>query len=440
MRSYVILLFLIALDQAQSQESLYPIQVNGKWGFIDREGTVVIRPQFDWNRVSMPEDGIMIIDLGERFGILNQKGEILFEPQFDRIPVFQGNVCWVQKNEKWGLIDRSGTWIIEPRFDIAYDFIGVYAKVEQNGLYGLVDSSGTIVLEPRFSDLSQPSEDLIAANDGSGWGYIDMSGKYVFSKRFSRCYDFYNGYALVNVNYNRWKIIDKTGGFTTDTDFDYLGESGGGLFYAQLGDTKGLVDHLGNFVLKSESCRYYSRNFIQYEENAKIGFRTADGRVLVRPQFVAADDMGEGWIVVVDEKNRMGFIDTLGQIGLKPQSEFFIDLTSETRFREGRLIVRTKKKYGVIDRDLKWVVRPRYDLISSYRHGWAVFNIGGKMVGELPVITGGKCGFIDPDGKEIVPVLFDRVEYFDDNLAQVMIGSAMAYVNKAGKIVWKAGP
>lgn len=420
-----------------AQDIVYPIQINGKWGFINKEGSVVIAPQFDYDHVFPPDNGCILTKKDEKYGLLNLSGEWISEPQFDQPPEFHEKVCWVQKDEKWGLIDRRGIWLIEPAFETVYDFIGGYAKFEKNGRYGLVDCNGIIILQPRYSELSRPSEGLIAAVEGNGWGYIDIMGKYVIPPRFGEAYDFHAGFALVIVNYNRWRIIDRNGNFTTEKEFDYLGECGDGLFYAQIGEAKGIADHTGEFILKSESCRYYNRNLIQYEENEKIGFKNREGKVVLEPQFVMADYLGEGWIVVIDEKNRLGFIDTLGNLKLKPQNDFYVDLTSDTRFKEGRLVVQHKKKYGVIDHELKWVVKPKYEVISSFRNGWAVVNRGGIARGELPILTGGKYGFIDRNGRVIVDLMFDEVLYFGPDLAQVRIGSSKAYANKQGQTIWK---
>lgn len=433
----IVPLFLLLFTPLAAQDIAYPIQINGKWGFINKEGSVAIAPQFDYDHVFPPENGCILTKKDEKYGLLSLYGEWISDPQFDQPPVFHEKVCWVQKSEKWGMIDRRGIWLIEPAFETVYDFIGGYAKFEKHGRYGMVDSHGIIVLEPRFSELSHPSEGLIAADAGNGWGYMDMAGKYVIPPRFGEAYDFHDGFALVIVNYNRWRIIDKSGKFTTEKEFDYLGECGDGLFYAQIGEVKGIADHTGEFILKSESCRYYNRNLIQYEENEKIGFKNREGKVVLEPQFIMADYLGEGWIVVIDEKNRLGFIDTLGNLKLKPQNDFYVDLTSDTKFREGRLIVQHKKKYGVIDHELKWVVKPKYEVISSFRNGWAVVNRGGIARGELPILKGGKYGFIDRSGRVIVDLMFDEVLYFGSELALVRIGSSNAYVNKLGQTIWK---
>ncbi|MBL7995207.1 WG repeat-containing protein [bacterium] len=150
-----------------------------------------------------------------------------------------------------------------------------------------------------------------------------------------------------------------------------------------------------------------------------------------------ADDIGNGWIAVLDEKNRLGFIDTLGNIRLPPQSEFYIDLSSDAKFEEERLIVRNKKKFGILDKDLQWVVKPTYESISSFKNGWAVFNQGGKLEGGLGILIGGKYGLIDRNGRFITEPVFEQVFYLGKELAQVQIGSSKAYVDRQGKIVWR---
>ncbi|MBL7995574.1 WG repeat-containing protein, partial [bacterium] len=318
----LVFLFFVGIH-ISAQETLYPIRENGKWGFINKEGAIIIRPQFDWDHAYAPENGFIITEKSGKYGLLNSYSEALFDPQFDQPPEFHGRAAWAKKNEAWGLINRNGSWIVEPAFETVYGFNNGYAKFEKNGKYGLVDSNGIIVIEPVFMEMSYPAEGLIAVDADGGWGYVNAQGKFVIKPRFGSAYDFHSGYALVIVNYNRWRIIDKSGNFTTEKEFDYLGECGDGLFYAQSGNDKGIVDHAGEFILKSESCRYYSKNLIQYEENEKIGFRNLEGRILLTPQFIMADDIGNGWIAVLDEKNRLGFIDTLGNIRLPPQSEFY---------------------------------------------------------------------------------------------------------------------
>ena len=421
-----------------AQETLYPIQENGKWGFINIEGSVVIRPQFDWDQAYMPENGFIMTGKNDKFGLLSSFGEPLFEPQFDEPPRFHKNIACVKKDGLWGLIQNGRIWLTEPAYETIYDFINGYAKIEKNGKYGLMDSAGTVVIKPEYLEMSYPSEGLVAVDADGGWGYVNLQGQPVIKPRFGSAYDFHGGYALVIVHYNRWKIIDRSGHFTSEKEFDYLGECDDGLFYAQTDTEKGIVNSRGDFVIKNPSgCFYYNRNLIRYEENGKIGFLNLDQRVILKPQFINAGDVGEGWIAVTDVKNRVGFIDSLGRMELEPQSELLVDPGSAFKFSEGRLIVKHQNKFGVIDRNLKWVVKPVYESLSTFRNGWAVFSRGGKSNGIFGGLVGAKYGLIDSTGLTISEAVFDQVLYLGKELAQVQIGSSKAYVDRHGKIIWK---
>jgi hypothetical protein len=62
---------------------LYPILQDGKWGYIDKTGKIVINPQFDnaWRF----NDGLAKVRFGEKYGFIDKKGKIVINPQFDGI-------------------------------------------------------------------------------------------------------------------------------------------------------------------------------------------------------------------------------------------------------------------------------------------------------------------------------------------------------------------
>ncbi|EQC2648382.1 WG repeat-containing protein, partial [Campylobacter coli] len=57
--------------------------LNGKWGFIDKNGEFVIKPKFDsiWSF----REGLAKVGLNGKYGLIDKSGKIVIEPKFDDI-------------------------------------------------------------------------------------------------------------------------------------------------------------------------------------------------------------------------------------------------------------------------------------------------------------------------------------------------------------------
>ena len=67
-------------------------RMSGKWGFIDRSGKYVINPLFDWTSL-LCDDGFAVVMQNDRFGIINNGGEVVVTPQFARI-IYDASAGW----------------------------------------------------------------------------------------------------------------------------------------------------------------------------------------------------------------------------------------------------------------------------------------------------------------------------------------------------------
>ena len=105
---------------SQNPSSLVSHSEQGKWGFIDRAGKVVVPPQFTtaWE-FSEGRAGVKIKD---KFGFIDQTGKVVIQPQFDKVAEFSEGLAAVETGGKWGFVDLSGKIAISPRFTAAGNF------------------------------------------------------------------------------------------------------------------------------------------------------------------------------------------------------------------------------------------------------------------------------------------------------------------------------
>jgi WG containing repeat len=102
-------------EHESSATGLLPVQVKGKWGYIDREGQVRIQPRFDdaWDF----SDGYAAVKVKDRWGFVDENGAMRITPRFDAVDSFGGGIAAVSWNDLWGFIDRSGNFILDPQLN-----------------------------------------------------------------------------------------------------------------------------------------------------------------------------------------------------------------------------------------------------------------------------------------------------------------------------------
>jgi hypothetical protein len=149
----------------QFNEGLAPFSDKHKWGYIDREGIIIIEAQFD--QVLGFSEGLACVKMKSKWGFINREGAIIIKPQFDdlpdsfseglvRIAKYDRDISSFKKGEtisvksKFGFADREGNIIIEPQYRQADHFSEGLASVEIDGKSGYINRYGHIIIEPVF--------------------------------------------------------------------------------------------------------------------------------------------------------------------------------------------------------------------------------------------------------------------------------------------------
>lgn len=222
-------------------------------------------------------------------------------------------------------------------------------------------------------------------------GYIDMNGVEVIPCVFESAYPFYNGLAQVKKE-GKYGWINKKGNIVIPIVYDDCRSFWDGLAFAKIGDKLGCIDTKGKEVIP----------------------------------FVY-DDVFNGFCnglasVAINEK--WGFIDKNGKVVIP----FIYDYA--TVFHDGFAIVKKGNKYGCIDKEGNEVIPiGKYECISG-------MDFSLDKEGLTAVMTSGKWGYCDDNGKEIISCVYDKVSRFSEGYAAVW-KSNWAYINKNGELMTK---
>jgi len=77
-------------------EGLAAIKRDGKWGFIDKTGKVVIAPQYDY--VRQFSEGLAAVQKDGKFGVIDKTGKEVIASQYDNAYFFSEGLAMVKKD------------------------------------------------------------------------------------------------------------------------------------------------------------------------------------------------------------------------------------------------------------------------------------------------------------------------------------------------------
>lgn len=209
--------FLLAQNLSQPPE-LIPYHKNGKWGFCDKNNTVVIECKYD--AVLPFTEGLSAVLLNGKWGYIDKTGKEVISIKYEGARGFSEGLAAVKLNGKWGYIDKTGRIVIQPKYDGTWFFSEGLAVVQLNGelgeldaKFGYIDKAGKEVIPTKYNAAFSFSEGLAVVRVGDvlgKYGYIDKTGKEVISPKYDNALRFSNGSALVELN-NKWGYIDANG-------------------------------------------------------------------------------------------------------------------------------------------------------------------------------------------------------------------------------------
>ncbi len=274
-----------------------PVRIDGKWGCIDKMGTMVVAPQYDEMSpfeaspphgalarvvvtrrvVAMmlwggPEGGVRDYERNLTFyGFIDTTGKTVIKLRLAEVTErFQEGLApakqwqWGPPQRRcrwrvgrsfiqsdWGYIDEAGRWVIKPGFKQAAHFWEGLAAVADKDKWGYIDKSGKMVIAAKYDVAGPFREGLARVNVDGKWGYIDKVGKVIVKPHLTWARDFQEGLAAVGTgegNDFRAGFLGRNGKIAIPLVFDSAGSFLGGVAKVRLRKRDAYIDRTGKII------------------------------------------------------------------------------------------------------------------------------------------------------------------------------------------------
>lgn len=378
------------------------------------------------------------------YGLVNTAGKEILPCRYDKIYGFYEGMARVVDNRKYGFVNLSGQLLIPCQYGSAASFSEGLAAVEVNNKWGYIDRTGKMIISPVYEYAESFSEDRAAFRSGEKYGFIDKSGSIVIPAIYERVGDFNEGLAFAENCDDHWEqcmgYIDKSGSMVIP--FRHTGsahsEFSNGLAcvgtYKKLANSNprrryGVINKAGNIIVP---CKYsYDIRFknsglarvIDCEEHGcSSGCVNKKGTVILPCEY-GSIEVFPGNIIAASKKYKWALFDSTG----RQITGFEWDKVHGSK--EFPLAVEKDKHWGFIDEQGKTVIPFIYDEVL-----WKDY-VGGFCEGLAAVSRKGKWQFLDRQGKAITGLVYDEVCHFAEGLAAVKKDGKWGYINRQGEEV-----
>ena len=323
-----------ATAPAASDQPLFQIIRDGKVGFIDSRGKIVIRPLWllpahQW--IDGYFEGLARFCVTGKCGFVDMHGVQVIEPKFEFADNFYEGLAAVQVDRRFGFIDHTGKIVIEPQFGSHWHFSDGRAPVwngQKTGSpkFGLIDTKGNFVLTPVFDQILPFKEGLARCQRDGKCGYLDRGGLEAIKCQFEWASDFPRAWPSRRVTAS----ADSSTARAPAGGFKYAGTAGfsEGLAWVMLDKQSGYVDKRGNWVIKlpptATGWRRFSEGLAPVRINDKWGYIDRAGKIVIEPKWYDADPFNHGLakVAVSMDPNggilKAGYIDHSGKYVYEP--------------------------------------------------------------------------------------------------------------------------
>lgn len=325
-------------------DKLYPVNIKGKYGFINRKGKIKIKPEFD---IAKPmNEGLAYVESGDKKGYIDSKGNwkiifvtkreyINFEQYLngDKQKIKNINYCYpfsegyavISSANKYGYCNTSGKIVIPMRYTSANSFreglAGVGIDKKGKKYYGFIDSKGKWIINPEYDFVFAFSDGLAAVKKEDKWGFINMKGESMIKNKYRAVWSFSEGLAPV-CKKNIWGCVDKNDTVVIPFEFKRINSFSEGLAIASDDSGQyGYINKKGSFVIPPsfDNCLDFSEGLASVSKNDKWGYIDKKGNYVVPVQYknCYSFDGGIARVIISGHKYMMngeyGYINKKGE-------------------------------------------------------------------------------------------------------------------------------
>lgn len=327
---------------------------------------------------------------------------------------------------KYGVVDEEGVVYIP----VNYDEISLFKegsnyrdnvyKCQRNGKLGLVNAQDITLLQCEYSSIKHSGEYVYLVKNGKN-GYAELKGTDEVKSLIPCIYDKLESYsknAPMRATYNgKEGMIDGNNKIIIPFEYSNIGK-----FY-----------NVGAY------------NMAWVEKDGKYGIYNIDGTVIqpwdIEKAYVMNENSGTSYLTFddfPDPSTPYIHIVVNGMTGVLSGKTYKTVIPCKYGYISPvineRAFYKANNKWGIMDIQNNSIQEAIYDKIKINNNMLSeAFTPDGTFNDNMYVFIGDKQGMIDKNGKAFIPVKYDSLGVFSENMIVAKCGNLYGYINSNGE-------
>lgn len=327
---------------------------------------------------------------------------------------------------KYGVVDEEGVVYIP----VNYDEISLFKegsnyrdnvyKCQRNGKLGLVNAQDITLLQCEYSSIKHSGEYVYLVKNGKN-GYAELKGTDEVKSLIPCIYDKLESYsknAPMRATYNgKEGMIDGNNKIIIPFEYSNIGK-----FY-----------NVGAY------------NMAWVEQDGKYGIYNIDGTVIqpwdIEKAYVMNENSGTTYLTFddfPDPSTPYIHIVVNGMTGVLSGKTYKTVIPCKYGYISPvineRAFYKANNKWGIMDIQNNSIQEAIYDKIKINNNMLSeAFTPDGTFHNNMYVFIGDKQGMIDKNGKAFIPVKYDSLGVFSENMIVAKCGNLYGYINSNGE-------
>ena len=381
-----------------TEYNYFIITIGEKSGVIDKQGNVIINPEYDYIQIPNPSKPIFVClfdyNTDERdysSKILNENGDEIYTNYTNIQAIPNNNTSsqnsyqpWIlryKEDGKYGLLNINGKKITDPIYDSieTLEYKDGVLKVSQGDKYGLISLDGKVIIKPEYNSISTDgyyNQDSkyetagyivnVKTDEGYRYGYINSEGKQILDtmftslKRITEIKEDNNVYLITYKNGLAGLL--KNGQTIIENEYEDIEyDSTNNILSLQKNAKQGVYDLSGNMILpiQYDSIKFMGI-YINAEQNGELLVFNATGTIQDSNGYISMLPVSDGkYYITIDRNNNYGVLDSNRNILISGDYSYI-----EYAFDKYFIVIQNGLS-GVLDETSNAVIPLQYNVVQK---------------------------------------------------------------------------